>query len=228
MLTKESYAVDSTTSFDVEIAASPTGKKLPLVVVVHGNFGLGDPFGKLLRGFTEELAALGFVAALPTYYTGETGNPQDSDIEGKLPALTAAIGHLSKRADVYPSRLGLAGFSLGGGISMAYINSVPAGTVRAFADFYGYVEPLIGDGVAKFPPTIVFHNGNDPVVRPAENSEPLIEALSKANIVHEPAGAPYGWYNDDWELGLNHAFEPGGQADNDSRTKAGQWIAKYV
>ena len=64
MLTTESYAVDATTSFDVEIAASPTGKKLPLVVVVHGNFGLGAPFGGLLRSFTEELAALGFVAAL--------------------------------------------------------------------------------------------------------------------------------------------------------------------
>ena len=228
MLTKESYAVDQTTSFDVQIAAAPPGKKLPLVVVVHGNFGLGAPFGGLLRSFTEELAALGFVAALPTYYTGGTGNPMDSDIGGKLPALTAAIRHLSKRADVDASRLGLAGFSLGGGISMAYINSVPAGTVRAFADFYGYVSPLLGDGVAKFPPTILFHNGNDPVVRPAENSEPLIEALSKAMIVHEPAGAPYGWYKDHWEQGLNHAFAPGGLADIDSRKRAGEWISKYV
>lgn len=228
MLTKESYAVDPTTSFDVEIAAAPLGKKLPLVVVVHGNFGLGAPFGGLLRSFTEELAALGFVAALPTYYPGGAGNPLDSDIAGKLPALTAAIRHLSNRADVDASRLGLAGFSLGGGISMAYINSMPAGSVRAFADFYGYVAPLLGDGVAKFPPTIVFHNAIDPVVKPAQNSEPLIEALSRASIVHEPAGVPYGWYNDHWEPGLNHAFEPGGSADMDSRKRAAQWIAKYV
>jgi carboxymethylenebutenolidase len=228
MLIKESYAVDPTTSFDIEIAAAPLGKKLPIVMVVHGNFGLGSPFGGLLRSFTEEIAALGFVAALPTYYPGGIGNPLDSDVMGKLPALTAAIRHLSQRADVDASRLGLVGFSLGGGVSMAYINSVPAGTVRAFADFYGYVAPLLGDGVAKFPPTIVFHNANDPIVRPDENSEPLIEALAGANIVHEPAGAPYGWYDDDWELAFNHAFAPGGPADIDSRKRAGQWIAKYV
>lgn len=228
MLTKESYAVDATTSFDVEIAAAPPGKKLPLVVIVHGNFGLGAPFGGLLRSYTEQLADLGFVAALPTYYTGGIGNPRDSDIGGKIPALSAAISHLSKRADVDTSRLGLVGFSLGGGISMAYINSMPVGTVRAFADFYGYVAPLIGNDVAKFPPTILFHNGHDPIVRPTENSEPLIEALSKAKIVHEPAGVPFGWYDDHWELGLNHAFAPGGLADIDSRKRAGQWISKYV
>jgi dienelactone hydrolase len=228
MLTKEIYTVDSATSFDVEIAVAPSGQKLPLVVVVHGNFGLGPPFGVQLRKFTEELAALGFVAALPTYYPGGLGNPLDSDIAGKLPALTAAIRHLSKRADVDASRLGLVGFSLGGGISMAYINSVPAGTVRAFADFYGYVAPLLGGGVEKFPPTIVFHNSTDPIVKPAENSEPLIKALSNAKIIHEPAGAPYSWYNDHWEHGLNHAFAPGGPADIASRKRAGQWMAKYL
>jgi carboxymethylenebutenolidase len=228
MLTKESYPVNSTTSFDVEIAPAPPGKKLPLVVIVHGNFGLGAPFGGLLRSFTEEIAALGFVAALPTYYAGGIGNPLDTDIAGKLPALTAAISHLSKRADVDASRLGLVGFSLGAGISMAYINSMPAGTVRAFADFYGYVAPLLGDGVAKFPPTIVFHNANDGIVNPAVNSEPLLNALATATIVHEPAVPPYAWYNDRWELGLNHVFAPGGQADIDSRKRAGEWMLKYV
>jgi len=201
---------------------------LPLVVVVHGNFGLGAPFGVQLRSFTEEIAALGFVAALPTYFPGGLGNPLDSDITGKLPALTAAIRHLSKRADVDASRIGLVGFSLGGGISMAYINSVPAGTVRAFADFYGYVAPLLDGGVKRFPPTIVFHNSTDPIVKPAENSEPLIKALSKEKIIHEPAGIPYPWYNDHWEQGLNHAFAPGGPADIDSRKRAGQWMVKYV
>jgi dienelactone hydrolase len=66
MLIKESYAVDSTTSFGIEIAAAPPGQKLPLVVVVHGNFGLSTPFGDQLRSFTLQLASLGFVAALRT------------------------------------------------------------------------------------------------------------------------------------------------------------------
>ena len=77
MLKTEKYAVDRVSSFDVEIAAAPPGKKLPLVVVVHGNFGLGAPYGAWLRRFTEELASLGFVAALPTYYKGGIGNIKD-------------------------------------------------------------------------------------------------------------------------------------------------------
>jgi|694.fasta_scaffold91750_3 dienelactone hydrolase len=228
MLIKESYAVDSTTSFDIEIAAAPSGMKLPLVIVVHGNFGLGAPFGQLLRSFTEQLAALGFVSALPAYYTNGRGNPLDTDIAGKLPALTAAFNHLSRRPDVDASRLALAGFSLGAGVSMAFINAMPAGTVRAFANFYGYVAPLITGGVTKFPPTIVFHNGGDPVVKPSENSEPLIDALAVANIAHEPDMGAYNWYSDHWELGLNHAFAPGGFADVDSRNRAGNWIAKHI
>ena len=228
MLIKESYDVDATTSFDIEIAAAPSGMKLPLVIVVHGNFGLGAPFGQLLRNFTEQLATLGFVTALPTYYANGRGNPLDNDIAGKLPALTAAFNHLSRRPDVDASRLGLAGFSLGAGVSMAFINAMPAGTVSAFANFYGYVAPLIGDGVAKFPPTIVFHNGDDPVVKPSENSEPLIDAIAKQNIIHEPDTASYNWYSDHWKPGLNHAFEPGGFADVDSRNRAGNWMVTYV
>ena len=80
--------------------------------------------------------------------------------------------------------------SLGGGIAMANINSVPAGKVHAFANFYGFTGPLICDGKAKFQPTIVFHNGIDPIARPAEQSKPLIVALTHVQIVHKPAGAP--------------------------------------
>jgi carboxymethylenebutenolidase len=228
MLTKEPYVVDSKTSFDVEIAAAPSGKVLPLVVVVHGNFGLGGTFGQQLRNFTEQVARLGFVAALPTYYPGGVGNVTDSDIKGKLPALKAAIAHLSKRADVDASRLGLVGFSLGGGISMAFINAMPKGTVRAFANFYGYVAPLLGEGVDNFPPTIVFHNKHDRMVEPVLNSEPLIDALIKAKVVHEPAGAPYDWYDEHWQLGRDHAFEPDKHADQDSRRRAGEWLVEYV
>ena len=189
MLTKESYAVDGTSSFDVEIAAAPQGMKLPLVVVVHGTSASAPPFGQLLRSFTEELAAIGFVAACRPTTSGGVGNVQDSDIKGKLPVLEAAIRHLSKRSDVDATRLGLVGFSLGGGLSIAFINSAPAGTVRAFANFYGYVAPLLSDGVDKFPPTIVFHNANDALVKPYENSEPLIDALAQAKIIREPNGA---------------------------------------
>jgi carboxymethylenebutenolidase len=65
----ESYSVDPTTSFDIDIAPAPAdGKKYPVVVLVHGNFGLAAPFGRQLLDFTDEIAALGYLAALPSYY----------------------------------------------------------------------------------------------------------------------------------------------------------------
>jgi carboxymethylenebutenolidase len=224
----ETYRLDAKTSFGIDIAAAPSdGKKYPIVVLVHGNFGLGKPFGEALQKFTEEIAALGYLAALPSYYPPGESHPNDVDIDTHVPALVAAVKHLYSRSDADPTRLGLVGFSLGGGIAMSYINSSPADSVKAFADFYGYVGPKLGEGVAKFPPTIIFNNQHDPYVPVAQNSEPLADALERAAIAHEP-GKPYSWYNDNWDVGKNHVLKPGGRADVDSRDKTKEWLKKYM
>ncbi len=70
--------------------------------------------------------------------------------------------------------------------------------------------------MARFPPTIVFHNGIDPIVRPSEHSEPLNVALTHVMIVHEPAAASCGWYNDHSDLGLNNVFQTNSVADINS------------
>ena len=230
----QTYSTSTGSTFDIEIAPAPAdGKRYPVVVLVHGNFGLGAPYGAQLRTFTEEIAALGYLAALPTYYPKGGLNLTDTDIATHLPALTAAVAHLSLRPDADITRLALVGFSLGGGIAISYIASSPAGTVKAFADFYGLVPPGLllppapSPGVAKFPPTILFHNEKDPVVRLAENSEPLADALEVAGIVHDPV-RPYLWYEDNWDQGAFHAFRPGGDADKDSRTRTKTWLTRHM
>ena len=141
-----------------------------------------------------------------------------------MPALTAAIKHLRGRSDADLTRLGLVGFSLGGGIAMSYINASRAGTVKVFADFYGYVAPVLGAGVAKFPSTIIFHNEDDPIVPVVDNSGPLAKALDgPPRIDHE-----YYGYKDNWERGFFHAFEPGGQADLDSRARTKTWLTTHM
>jgi carboxymethylenebutenolidase len=144
-----------------------------------------------------------------------------------VPALTAAIEHLRGRPDADLDRLGLVGFSLGGGIAMSYIAASPAGSVDVFVDFYGYVAPLLGAGVGKFPPTIIFHNEHDPVVRVSENSKPLADALEAAGITHDPV-RPYRWYQGNWEPGFGHAFQPGGRDDAASRAGTKTWLTTHM
>ena len=225
----ETYTTSTGETLDIEIAPAPAdGKRYPIVVLVHGNFGLKDPFGNQLRDFTKEIAALGYLAALPSYYPTGQGDPGDTNIAGHLPALTAAVAHLSGRKDADITRLGLVGFSLGGGIAMSYINASPAGTVKVFADFYGLVSPLLSGGVAKFPPTIMFHNLGDPVVPVAVNSELLADALALAGIEHKPDRRPYPWFNGHWEPGAFHAFEPGSPDDVNSRNATKTWLTTHM
>lgn len=227
MLIKESYTTPSRETFDVEIAPAPTGgKKYPVVVLIHGNLGLAPPFGTQLRDFTEEIAGLGYLAALPSYLPGGRGSLMETNIAAHVPAVSAAIEHVRKRSDADPDRLALVGFSLGGGIAMSYITTSPAGSVKVFADFYGYVEPLLGAGVANFPPTIIFHNENDAqFVPPARNSVPLAKALDDARpiIAYE-----YYEYDEHWPEGFNHAFKPGGKADSESRSLTKSWLNTHM
>ena len=109
---------------------------------------------------------------------------------------------------------------------MSYITTSPAGSVKVFADFYGLVAPLLRAGVAKFPPTIIFHNKYDELfVTPAKNSVPLANALagSTPRIEHE-----YHEYEELWAGGFNHAFEPGQTADTDSHNRTKAWLTKHM
>ncbi|WP_165074443.1 dienelactone hydrolase family protein [Paludisphaera rhizosphaerae] len=224
----ETYRVDATTSFGIDIAPAPAdGRKYPVVVLVHGNFGLRDPYGDQLRNFTDEIAELGYLAALPTYFPSGFANPEDVNIDAHSPALVAAIDHLSRRADADVTRLGLVGFSLGGGIALSYIQRASIGSVKAFADFYGLVGPKLSAGVAKVPPTIIFSNEHDPFVPVAQNSGPFADALARAHIEHEPI-APYAWAHDDWIGGGVHAFRPGGPDDVSSRDRTKKWLVKHM
>src|SRR5262249_47784318 len=153
---------------------------------------------------------------LPSYLPGGRGSLMEANIAPHVSAVSAAIEHVRKRPDADPDRLGMVGFSLGAGIAMSYITTSPPGSVKVFADFYGYVEPLLGAGVANFPPTIIFHNKNDSqFVPPDKNSVPLADALAKAM---PPIEHVYKEYQETWPEGYNHAFKPDGTADTNSRS----------
>jgi dienelactone hydrolase len=74
-------------------------------------------------------------------------------------ALAAVVG----RADADADQHSLIGFSLGAATAMTFVATNPHGTVKALADFYGFLTPTIRAGVSRFPPTIIVHNKNDEI-----------------------------------------------------------------
>jgi dienelactone hydrolase len=208
-------------SFNILVSPGPAdGKRHPVILFVHGNFGLGPPYGDQIMGFAADLAKAGYVTAVPQLYADKSPHPDDMDPRPHIETLAAAIAKVASRADADPDRLGLVGFSLGAAASMGYIASRPAGSVRAFADFFGPFFQDIQPHVGKFPPTIIFHNKNDKIVL-IGNSEELGRVLP-SGLDHRLV--PYVEVSPP----LNHAFRPGGKADIDSREKTREWFAAHL
>ena len=221
MMAIETFTSGPSTHKITVYSAPVDGKKHPMILLVHGNFGLGAPYGDQIRGFAQDLAELGYVTAVPQYYEDDDPHLMDRSPDAHLPTLSAAIGKVAGRADADPDRLGLIGLSLGAAIAMTYIASSAPGTVKVLADFFGFLTPTIQAGVGKFPPTIMFHNKHDRIV-PVWNSEEL-DRLLPSTVEHQLV-APY---QEQWQE-VNHAFRPGGEADLDSQKKATDWIVRHL
>jgi carboxymethylenebutenolidase len=206
-------------NYNITIYSSPPdGKKYPVVLFLHGNFGLVSPFGDQIQNFAKDLANSGYVTAVPQYYLNNQSHP--TDIVPKVQVLTDAILTVVNHPSVDPNRIGLVSFSLGAATAMTYISSNPPQQIKVLADFFGFITPEIKAGISKFPPTIIFHNQNDLIV-PVQNSKD-IDQLLPSTINHK-----LFTYDEEW-LSVNHAFQPGKNADTDSRSKTIDWFVKYL
>lgn len=207
---------------DYRITVNPgrsDGSRCPAILLLHGNFGLAEPYGAQIRGFASDLASLGYVTAVPQYYTDD--EPHWDDSAPHVRTLADAVAAIAGRPDVDANRVGLIGFSLGATTAMAYIAENPPETVKALADFFGFLTPGIRAAVPRFPPTIIFHNQHDMIV-PVQNSLDL-DQLLPASVEHKLVPP----YDEHWPP-VNHAFKPGGPADVDSRARATRWFTTHL
>jgi dienelactone hydrolase len=218
-MSSETFTSEGDT-YKITIYAAPyDSKKYPVIILVHGNFGLGAPYGDQIHGFERDLADQGYMTAVPQYYQDD--NPHLTDTVPHVQTLADAIAALASRPEAGLDRLGLIGFSLGAVTAMTFIASNLPGTVKVLADFFGFFTPTIRSGVLRFPPTIILHNKNDRVVH-VKNSEELDRLLPKT-IDHQFVPP----YDEQWQE-VNHAFKPGGAADVDSRSKTTDWFTKHL
>lgn len=196
------------------------GKKHPMILVVHGNVGLKPPFGPQIHGFAKELAAAGYVTAVPRYYVNDPVEPTDGDAIPHVPTLADAIAYVAKRPDAEPGRLGLVGYSLGAATSMSYIATNPPGKVKVLVNFFGPLNATIEAGVARFPPTFIRHNTKDLIVSVAFSQK--LDGLL-GSIKHD-----FFAYTEDNPQQGNHPFKQDGPADKDSRKKAKDWVTSHL
>lgn len=218
-MSSETFVSESKSYKIAVYPALPDGKKYPLVILLHGNFGLGFPYGDQIQSFAKDLAAQGYMTAVPQYYLDD--NPHPFDTVPKVQILQDAISTVAGRSGADPARLGLIGFSLGATTAMSYISSNPLAKIKVLADFFGFLTPAIQSGISSFPPTIIFHNMNDRIV-PIQNSEDL-DGLLPSTIEHQ-----FVKYDEQWPEAGNHAFKPTGSADSDSRLKTVNWFTKHL
>jgi dienelactone hydrolase len=207
------------TAYKITVNGAPTGgKKYPTVIFLHGNFGLGAPYGDQIRGFAKDLNGLGYVTAVPQYYADDNAHLKDT--VPHVQTLTDAISAVVARPDADRDRLGLIGFSLGSATAMTFISSNPPGTVKALADFFGFLTDTIREEVSKFPPSIILHNKNDRIVPVADSRD--LNRLIPDTIDHQ-----YVEYDEQWQ-NVNHAFKPGGAADANSQSETTKWFVKHL
>jgi dienelactone hydrolase len=206
-------------TYKITVYPAPSdGKKYPIVILLHGNFGLVAPYGDQIQSFAKDLASRGYIVAVPQYYQDD--NPHLTDTVPKARILQDAISTLASRSGADADRLGLIGYSLGAATSMTYISSNPLIKVKVFADFFGFLTPAIQSGISSFPPTIIFHNKNDLIVG-IQYSEKL-DGLLPSTIEHQLVK-----YDEKWQE-FNHVFKPNGTADVDSRLKTVNWFTKHL
>ena len=217
-MASETY-VSGGADYNITVNPAPSdGKKHPVILLVHGNFGLGPPYGEQIHSFARDLAGLGYLTAVPQYYKDD--QPRPTDMVPKDQILADAIAAVTGRADADADQLGLIGFSLGAATAMTFIATNPPGTVKALADFFGFLTPAIRAGASRFPPTIILHDKDDGIVDVSNSQE--LDGLLPAATDHL-----LEVYENEHSF-MNHAFTPGGAADVDSRSKVTRWFTTHL
>ncbi len=156
----------------------------PAVVVIHEITGLNDDIRRITRRFADS----GYVALAPDLFAGLGPMPicivrtVASYRRGggrALEVLEAARDLLAQRSDVDSSRIGVAGFCMGGGFALLMGTTT---TVGAAATFYGDVPRQVHDleGIC---PVIASYGGQDRLF--AERGRRLERCLEELGVAHD-------------------------------------------
>lgn len=162
---------------------SPGPGARPAILILHGSGGpLGgiDPFAQQAAGFGVHVFIVRYFER--TGHTRVAPGQIEANFLAWMETLTDVISHAIEQPGVDQRRIGLLGFSLGAYLALAL--AMRDARIVAVAEFFGgLAEPFIADA-AKFPPVLVLHGEQDPVV-PVEEARRLERLLEQNRIPHE-------------------------------------------
>jgi carboxymethylenebutenolidase len=160
--------------------------KYPAVVVLHGSGGMlvGGP---AFRTLARELARRGYVAHVVHYFdlTG-TFLADRPTMTARFPewllAVADGVTSLAKQPNVDASRIGVAGYSLGGYLAVAL--AMFDARVSAVVDYFGGIPDPLRNDIKSLPPTLILHGDADTIV-PVAEAKTLEAVCRDRRIPHE-------------------------------------------
>jgi dienelactone hydrolase len=150
LLSSGGAAVAHGGSPDVVIYSPPApapGKRYPMLLVLHGVSGLDEVYGEEIKQFAKELAAEGYVTAVPELHPVMAPLPADI----VLPKLEAAIAKVAGNPAADGERVGFVGYSLGAYTAMTYLTKKKPPYLKVLVDFFGPVDADIEQGSRQLP-----------------------------------------------------------------------------
>ena len=190
------------------------GDSLPVLIVFHGSDGFKSNHAEIAK----KLASEGIAALAPTWFGRDPARPHWDDLRPE--DIFSVVSSLKGQSRIDTDRLGLMGFSRGGGLAVIFGALIPK--IKAIVNYFGYVswksennefsyllsnpkDPL--DLVQKIPcPILSFHGDHDTVVS-VENTIHLDQVCRRYGTRHHYVLYP----------GVDHSFVwPGDRYNKDA------------
>jgi carboxymethylenebutenolidase len=172
----------------------------PAVVVIHEAYGLNEN----VRDVADRLAGEGYAALAVDLFSNRSralcmarfmaGMIAGSADRYGVADLKAALGHLSERPEVDPTRVGAIGFCLGGAFAIAW--GCADDRLGAIAPFYG-TNPRPAEALARLCPVVGSYPEKDRITVNAGRR--LDQVLDRAGVPHDIKvypGARHSFFND--------------------------------
>jgi carboxymethylenebutenolidase len=214
-----------TESLGSSYLALPDGAgSYPGLVVVHEAFGLNDN----IRGICGRFAAEGYAALGVDLFQGHNhvvciARMFAGTMAGNLnyygvPALKAALGQLASHPEVDASRIGAAGFCLGGSIVLTW--ACTDDRLTAIAPFYG-TAPRPRKAIRRLCPVVGSWPDKDITTKAAQVLETELTAAGIPHDLKVYPGTKHAFFNDQLKV-----YHPTAAADSWERVLA--FFAEHV